>query len=76
MIQRKFFAQPKDGSPSYWNASNDCELLEEICGACIELISTYGYDAKVGAALQEDPKESSCRLEVLTWSWLGDVLNP
>ncbi|EER04726.1 hypothetical protein Pmar_PMAR013252 [Perkinsus marinus ATCC 50983] len=66
MIQRKFFAQSKDGSPSYWNVSNDCELLEEICGACIELITTYGYDAKVGAALQEDPKESSCRLEVLT----------
>ncbi|KAF4667822.1 hypothetical protein FOZ61_007715 [Perkinsus olseni] len=63
LIQRKFFVESKDGSPT---ADNDAELLEELTGACLELITTYGYDSKVGAAMQEDPKESSCRLEVLT----------
>ncbi|KAF4689955.1 hypothetical protein FOZ60_000966 [Perkinsus olseni] len=62
LIQRKFFVESKDGIPSS-TADNDAELLEELTGACLELITTYGYDSKVGAAMQEDPKESSCRLE-------------
>ncbi|KAF4665067.1 hypothetical protein FOL47_004819 [Perkinsus chesapeaki] len=66
LIQRKFFAEPSDRVNSSWNTKNDSELLEELTGACLELIRTYGYDFTVGADMQEDSKEASCRLEVLT----------